>query len=114
MTGKTFCFSHDPSAETKRAKLETVTKGGLVRQVVVDTPLQKIEITAPQDVATLLIRIIGEVRDGTIDPKIAGTLGYLTTCLLKAYEISELNGKVEELKTIISDRGLANKRNPYG
>ncbi len=101
MTGKTFCFSHDPSAETKQAKLEAVRKGGLTREIEINKPLETVEIASPKDVISLLIKVIGEVRSGAIDPKIGSTLGYLATCLLKAYELTIVDSKTEEVKALI-------------
>ena len=112
MEGATKCFSHNEA--TQEQKAIAVRKGGATRQAVIDTPLQQITINTPADIVKLLAQTINEVRDGTLDPRIANTIAYIAGHLIKAYEVSELNGKTEELKSIIAERGLANKRNPYG
>lgn len=81
-----FCFSHDDSS--REAKIEAVRKGGLVKEIEIKIPLQKIEVDAPRDVIYLLARIIEEVRSGQIDVRVASALGYLSGVLLKAFEVS--------------------------
>ena len=105
------CFSHDGSSAEEKAL--AVRKGGATRQAVVETPLQQITINTPSDIIKLLSQTITEVRDGTLDLRIANTIGFLAGHLLRAFEITELNGKVEELKAIIFERGLTRRRNPY-
>mgnify|MGYP000976924504 CR=1 FL=1 len=99
---KDFCFSHDP--ESREAKLLAVRKGGLAREIEVETPLMRVSVATPKDVVTLLAQTINEVREGTLDPRIANTIGYLTGHLIRAFEVAELDGKTEEIRAVLLDR----------
>jgi hypothetical protein len=114
LKGKEYCFSHDP--ESREAKLLAVAKGGQSKEILIHAPLQKIEVNTPKDVVILLAQTIGEVRSGQLDPRIASTIGYLAGHLLKAFETSELNEKVNEVKNAIAEMAEAKKseRNIYG
>lgn len=57
-----------------------------------------------RDVITLLEDTINGVRSGTIDVRIANCLGFLTDKLLKAYEVAELNDKVEIMERFLEKR----------
>ena len=102
LKGKEFCFSHDP--ESRGKKLEAVKKGGLAREITIETPLAKVSISTPKDVATLLAQTINEVRSGTLDPRIANTIGYLTGHLIRAFEVAEIDGKMEEVRAVLVER----------
>ena len=99
---KNFCFSHDP--DSRERKLEAVRKGGLAREITIDTPLATIAVASPKDVVTLLAQTINEVRAGTLDPRIANTIGYLTGHLIRAFEVAELDGKMEEVRAVLIER----------
>ncbi len=73
---KDFCFRHDP--ETKALSLEASRKGGLAKEVAITTPLNAVPVNTSKDVVILLAKTINEVRAGTLDPRIANTIGYLT------------------------------------
>lgn len=99
---KDFCFSHDP--ESREKKLEAVRKGGLAKEIVIDTPLATIAVNTPKDVVMLLAQTINEVRAGTLDPRIANTIGYLTGHLIRAFEVAEIDGKMEEVRAVLVER----------
>lgn len=99
---KDYCFSHDP--ESRNAKLLAVRKGGLAREIEVETPLEAIPVSTAKDVVTLITRTINEVRAGRLDPRIANTIGYLAGHLIRAFEVAELEGKVEEVRAVLLER----------
>jgi len=111
-----FCFNHHPDWKDK--KHLAVVKGGASKEIVVETPLQKITVNTPKDVITLLSQTISEVRDGTLDVRVATGIGFLAGHLLKAFEVSELNEKTEEVKDIIAqivkEREREREKNLYG
>lgn len=99
LQGRDKCFSHD---ETNKAeKMIAVTKGGGTRRAVVETPLQQITVNTPTDIVRLLSVTITEVRNGTLDPRIANTIGFLTGHLVRAFELAVLDSKTEEVKALI-------------
>ena len=102
LTGKEHCFSHDP--ESREAKLEAVHKGGLVKKVRINEPLTPVDIITAKDVVRLLTVTIEEVRTGKLDPRLANTIGFLAGHLTRAYEIAELEDKVDEIRAVIKAR----------
>ena len=110
LTDKNYCFSHDP--ENREAKLLAVTKGGQSKEIKIKAPLRKIELNVPKDVILLLSETIGEIRSGELDPRIGSVIGYLAGQLLRAFEITQVNEKMEAMKEIIESR--PRQRDVYG
>jgi hypothetical protein len=84
--------------------LEASRRGGLSREVEIETPLEAVPVSTSKDVVTLLTRTISEVRSGRLDPRIANTIGYLAGHLIRAFEVAELAGKVEEVRAVLLER----------
>jgi hypothetical protein len=98
------CVFHDPAraAEGRRAR----RAGGINRNKLAvlsqETPDNPLDNT--NDVSILLGESINQVRRGQLDPRVANTLGYLTSVLLRALE----QGSIEDrLKKIEATLGLA-------
>jgi len=106
--GKTLCFSHDP--ESAEAKAVAVKNGGSSKEIRVDTSLEPIEMNGAGDVVKLLIKTINEVREGKLDPRVANTIGYLSSHLLKAYEVASLDTKLTEITAIFATRQTPSRR----
>lgn len=51
-----------------------------------------------EDVRDVLGQIIAETRDGRCDPRMATTIGYLGTSLLKAIEVADLEERIGRLE----------------
>lgn len=101
MKGSKFCFTHNP--ETKEAKQIAVTRGGRSPKKNYN-PLTPVEITDNKSVVNLLIATVNEVRAGEIDLRVANCIGFLSGHLLRALEISELEGRVETIERVILER----------
>lgn len=100
MNGGEFCYFHNPDI-SEAEKRATQTNGGKARALTISEPLTAIEITKPEDTINLLVDTINRVRAGTLDIRIANCLGFLSDKLLKAFEISNLNGRVEIIEQVI-------------
>jgi len=81
-----------------------VRNGGLVKKVRIDEPLTPVDIVTAKDVVRLLTVTIEEVRTGKLDPRIANTIGFLAGHLTRAYEVAELEHKVDEIRAVIKER----------
>ena len=46
----------------------------------------------------MLAESMAEVRVGKMDPKLGSTLGYLGTALLRAFEVAEIEQRLERLE----------------
>jgi len=100
--GSGFCISHNPAA--RDIKELAVKKGGFAIKKQALPQLPSIEIQSKADVPRLLTTVIEEVRHGTIDLKSANTLGYLAGILIKAYELTDMQEKIEEIERIVLER----------
>ncbi len=52
----------------------------------------------------LLTDTINQVGQGSLDCRIGNTIGYLAGIALKAYETSELEGRLEKLETAVKSQ----------
>ncbi len=63
-----------------------------------------IEMSPPQaahEVRIALGQFIADVRAQRLDPKVASTLAYLANVLLKSIEVSDLEGRLAALESVI-------------
>jgi hypothetical protein len=103
MQGSDYCYLHNP-AISEEEKREARSKGGKENQIVVKNPLPPLKLANAKDAITLLAHTINSVRSGEMDIKTANCLGFLTDKLLKAYEVAELNDKVEIMERFLEKR----------
>jgi hypothetical protein len=54
------------------------------------------------DALALIALTISQVRRGQIDPKIANSVGYLTTIALRAIESSDFERRITELESVMT------------
>lgn len=101
MTDSELCFRHNP--ETKEERVLASARGGMTPKKN-GHPLPPMEIGKPQDVVFLLADTINQVRAGEIDTRVANCLGVLSGHLIKAMEVSELEGRVETIERVILER----------
>jgi len=101
-SGKTVCVFHDAtkSNDVQRAR----RAGGINRHrppavVGGNTPDRRLE--SPKDVAQLLAESINLVRRGELDPRLANTVGYLSTILLRALEQGPLEDRMAKLEEML-------------
>jgi hypothetical protein len=95
LAGKKCCALH---AEPGRAA-ELGRKGGRRRAICDGEGLK--DFTPPKsarDVADLLAQSLIEVRGGKADPKLANSISYLGTALLRALEVADLEKRVQALE----------------
>jgi len=62
------------------------------------------ELTPPrtaQEVRVALGQFISDVRSRRLDPKVAGTLGYLANVLLKSIEVSDVEMRLAALERVL-------------
>lgn len=99
MKDSDFCFTHNPEMEAERRL--AVSNGGSAPRKAYEA-LPEVKIQNAKDVATLLSMTISEVRAGTVELRVANCIGYLSGHLLKAFEISDLEGRLKEVENIIT------------
>ena len=97
MSGKEYCYSHSPDISTKEKK-EARSRGGKNNAVILDGSFKPIKIENSKDVPNLLIDTINKVRSGQLEIRIANCIGYLSGHLLKAFEQSDIQGRLEAIE----------------
>lgn len=101
-----YCFSHDP--ESKDAHQLAVVKGGQAKKRK-ELDLPAVVTRTPQDVVSLLEETINLVRNGTIDPALGNSLGFLCSHLLKAMEAANLDDRLEMVESVLLERKTVKK-----
>jgi hypothetical protein len=89
------CFFH---SDPKKAA-ELGRKGGRRNRHTYQTPLQ--HVSPPEsaaDVKRMLAEAMADIRAGRMDPKLGSTLGYLGMSLLRAFEVADLEQRLEQLE----------------
>ncbi len=89
------CFFH---SDPKKAA-ELGRKGGRRNRHTYQTPLQ--HVSNPEsagDVMRMLAEAMADIRAGRMDPKLGSTLGYLGVSLLRAFEVADLEQRLERLE----------------
>lgn len=100
------CFFHDPERRIERAAAQRA--GGLkgrrvtLRQGAPDAPLAD-----ARDIARMLADTINQVRRGQLDPKVANTVGYLASVLLKTVQEGENETRVASFEAATRLRALS-------
>jgi hypothetical protein len=103
MSGLDYCYTHNPDISDED-KQEARERGGQARALTITNPLPALPINEPNDAVLLVIDTIHRVRAGELDVKTANCLGFLTDKLLKAFEISKLNDRVEIIERVILEK----------
>lgn len=89
------CFTHNPVM--KEAKKAATSKGGSASRRN-HRPVGAIEINTNKDVVVLLAQTINEVRQGTIEVRVANCIFYGSGQLIKAFEVADLEERVVHLE----------------
>ena len=95
--GSKFCWRHSPEI-TMEEKLEASQKGGRNKTSRLIINLPDLKIQNAHDLPPFLIDTIRSVRGGLIDTRIGSVVGYLSSILLRSYEISNLEERIERLE----------------
>jgi len=98
-----FCYFHDPTKADERKQAQAL--GGRqhrIRTLNASTP--DVTIKECGDVIALISETINQVRKGTIDPRIANSVGYLANVLIKAFEQDKLESRIEKLEALLEHR----------
>jgi len=103
MRGLDYCYTHNPDISDEE-KREAKQRGGQNRAVAISEPLPPLAIAEPNDAVLLIVDTINRVRAGELDIRVANCLGFLTDKLLKAFEVSKLNDRMEIIERVILEK----------
>lgn len=112
MAESKYCFSHNP--EASEARLEAITKGGLAKKKEDLIILDRVELKTCEQVIVLLEDTINRIRkvnkSGEMPLKVASTIGFLATHLLRAIESSDLDKRLEIVESVIFQRRVQERK----
>ena len=95
--GSDFCFFHDPAkAAEHEAACRAGGKAGGPAVLPANTP--DAEVSSAQEVTELLEETINQVRRGELDTSVAGTIANLSSVLLRAVRIAEIEKRLSRLE----------------
>jgi len=103
MSGLDHCYMHNPDISDEE-KREAKQRGGQARALTIANPLPVLPINEPNDAVLLIADTINRVRAGELDIKTANCLGFLSDKLLRAFEVSKLNDRVEIIERVILEK----------
>ena len=103
MSESEFCYLHNPDISDEE-KREAQINGGANRALTLKKPLPVLPIVKPEDAVLLIADTINRVRAGTLDIRTANCLGFLSDKLLKAFEMSRLNDRLEVIERVILEK----------
>lgn len=108
MSGSPYCYQHNPSVLPHEKRLAQ-SRGGKANRIVLKEPLPAFRIQKCNDVVELLVTTINEMRSGKIDAKVANCIGVLSGHLMRAFEMANLEERVDEIEQIITKNGALKK-----
>lgn len=98
-----YCYFHNPDISDEE-KREAQSNGGKTKALTLKDPLPEIKLATPDDAVMLIADTIKRVRAGELDIRTANCLGFLSDKLLKAFEVSQLNSRVDLVGQVIGKR----------
>jgi len=101
-TGKSLCVFHDPAkaADGHRARRAGgLTRSGQAAVLPLDTPDHPLGDT--REVSILLADSINRLRRGQLDPRVANSMGYLASVLLRALEHGPIEERLAKLEAAL-------------
>jgi len=101
--GSEFCYFHNPDISDEE-KREAQSNGGKTKALTLKEPLPELVLAEPADTVLLIADTISRVRAGKLDIRTANCLGFLSDKLLKAFEVSQLNSRVEIIERVIQKK----------
>jgi hypothetical protein len=94
--GSEYCWFHAP--EVDYARNDAQSKGGKACKTGIYAELSPVKLRCVEDVPELVMDTIRQMRRGFIGPRIAATLGYLSSVLLKSFEVANIDGRLKKLE----------------
>ena len=98
-----FCYFHNPDISDEE-KRQAQSNGGKTKALTLKDPLPELVLAKPEDAVLLIADTISRVRAGTLDIRTANCLGFLSDKLLKAFETSRLNDRIEIIERVILEK----------
>jgi len=93
--GKDYCFRHDP---TKREESRLASSKGGSNRALQGFYGNPVKLETPEDVKIFLSKVISGVWSEGIPVQVGSSMGFLTRCWLDAYEVSDVEKRLNEVE----------------
>ena len=98
-----YCFFHDPATETARKAAQR--RGGQANgPAILPADAADVPLHSGKDVSAFLAETINQVRKGQVSPKVASTLGYLSSLLMKAFDTRDIEERLTSVEQTLETR----------
>lgn len=101
MKASAYCFFHDPACAGQRTRARRAG-GHRNRAAILPPTAPTRRLGTAADVTDLLAETINQVRRGELDPKVANSVGYLASVLLRAIEAGALEERLARLEAAVA------------
>jgi len=92
-----YCYLHNPDIPEEQKQLARV-KGGENNLVLVGDVMPVTEIKTNRDIVTLMEDVINRVKQGTLDVRVANTIGYLAGVSQKAIRENKVEDRLKDIQ----------------
>lgn len=109
-----FCSFHDP--ELTQVMADSRAAGGRARSkaaATVDADSPDLPVATASDIVALIADTISRVRKGTLDPRVANTIGYLSSVAIRGLEVGELERRLEHLESVVQSQSRGIERGAF-
>ncbi len=109
-----YCPFHDP--ERSEAMAESRAAGGRARSkpaAAVEADAPDLPVARASDIVALIGDTIARVRKGALDPRIANTIGYLSSVALRGIEVGELEERLARLESVVDCRNAVHGKGAF-
>jgi hypothetical protein len=98
--GSDYCWRHS-NIIAEHEKKSASALGGANRRIYFPTNLPEVVLKSMSDIPPMLVDTIQHLRKGAIDVRLGTAIGYLSNVLMKSYEITDLEQRVEKVENYI-------------
>jgi hypothetical protein len=90
----TFCFAHSPELAERR-KAASATGG---RNKATSVRVARHMSRDLRDVLDTLMTVLGELHDGSLEPRVGSAMGSVASTIVKLYEVSDFETRLAALE----------------
>ena len=107
-----YCWAHTPDIDNKEKQYSRY-RGGVNRHSSAKVKLPKIVLSNMQDIPAFLVTTIKRMDAGEIEIRLGTAIGYLSNVLMKSYELTDLEPRIEKVENYIKENFKGEITNDY-
>lgn len=97
-----YCYLHNPDIPEEEKQLARV-KGGENNAVLIGELMEEGKVRTNEDIVILMESVINKVKQGSLDIRIANTIGYLAGVSQKAIREVEVEDRLKRIEGVVSN-----------